>query len=145
MAERDGAGSRLADPLEPLTLLLQHLRSSAGGLSEREAARRSQVYGPNELVRRGGTRWPTELARQFTHPLALVLAVAAVLAWVSGSPTPGVAITAVIVLNAGFAFFQEVQAERAVEALAAFLPSHTRVLRDGHPRQAEAVVWSRAM
>jgi len=139
VAEHDGAGSRLADPLEPLSLLLQHLRSSAEGLSEREAARRLQVYGPNELVRRGGTRWPAELARQFTHPLALVLAVAAVLAWVSGSPTLGVAITAVIVLNAGFAFFQEVQAERAVEALAAFLPSHTRVLRDGHPRQEEAV------
>ncbi|MGQ4481632.1 cation-transporting P-type ATPase [Streptomyces sp. SAS_276] len=51
VAELDGAGSRLADPLEPLTLLLQHLRSSAGGLSEREAARRLEVYGPNELVR----------------------------------------------------------------------------------------------
>ncbi|MFD4556602.1 cation-translocating P-type ATPase [Streptomyces sp. NPDC058469] len=139
MAERDGAGSRLADPLEPLTLLLQHLRSSAGGLSEREAARRLQVYGPNELVRRGGTRWPAELARQFTHPLALVLAVAAVLAWVSGSPTLAVAITAVIVLNAAFAFFQEVQAERAVEALAAFLPSHARVVRDGRSRQEKAV------
>ncbi|MFJ1556298.1 cation-translocating P-type ATPase [Streptomyces mirabilis] len=138
VAERDGAGSRLADPLEPLTLLLQHLRSSAGGLSEREAARRLQVYGQNELVRRGGTRWPAELVRQFTHPLALVLAVAAVLAWVSGSPTLAVAITAVIGLNAAFAFFQEVQAERAVEALAAFLPSHARVLRDGRPQKVEA-------
>jgi P-type E1-E2 ATPase len=37
----------------------------------------------------------------------------------------------VIFLNAGFAFAQEMQAERAVEALAAFLPDRVRVRRDG--------------
>ncbi len=42
-----------------------------------------------------------------------------------------IAIVAVILLNAGFAFAQEMQAEKAVEALAAFLPEHARVLRDG--------------
>ena len=81
------------------------------------------MSGPNELVRRGGRRWPGELARQFTHPLALLLAAAAVLAWASGTPRLAVAIAAVILLNAGFAFAQELQAERAVEALAASCPS----------------------
>jgi len=33
---------------------------------------------------------PGELARQFTHPLALLLAAAAVLAWVSGTPRAAV-------------------------------------------------------
>ncbi|MGB6164488.1 MAG: cation-transporting P-type ATPase [Pseudonocardiaceae bacterium] len=121
-----------------MALLLQHLRSSAAGLSDREAARRLVVYGPNELAGRGGRRWPSELARQLTHPLALVLAVAAVLAWVSGTPSLGIAIAAVIVLNAAFAFFQEVQAERAVEALAAFLPSHARVWRDDRRQEVLA-------
>ena len=41
-----------------------------------------------------------------------------------------------ILLNAGFAFAQEMQAERAVEALAAFLPEHARVLRDGGARRS---------
>ena len=68
------------DPLEPLGQLYRDLRSSASGLAGREAARRLEVYGPNELARRGGRRWPGELARQFTHPLALLLALAAVLA-----------------------------------------------------------------
>ena len=36
-----------------------------------------------------------------------------------------------IVLNAVFAFVQEQQAERAVEALAAYLPPQAKVLRDG--------------
>ena len=104
----------LADPLEPLEQLFRDLRASANGLSSREAARRLEVSGPNELIRRGGRRWPGELARQFTHPLALLLAAAAVLAWASGTPRLAIAIAAVIMLNASFSFIQEVQAERAV-------------------------------
>ncbi|HEV2255259.1 MAG TPA: cation-transporting P-type ATPase [Streptosporangiaceae bacterium] len=128
----------VADPLEPLEELFRDLRASATGLSGREAARRLEVSGPNELVRRGGRRWPGELARQFTHPLALLLAAAAVLAWASGTPRLAVAIAAVILLNAGFSFVQELQAERAVEALAAFLPERARVLRDGRRQNIEA-------
>jgi magnesium-transporting ATPase (P-type) len=119
--------------------LFRDLRTSPAGLSAREAARRLEVYGLNELARRGGRRWPGELARQFTHPLALLLMLAAVLAWVSGSPSLGVAIAAVIMLNAAFAFGQEMQAERAVEALAASLPEHAEVLRDGAREEIEAL------
>jgi magnesium-transporting ATPase (P-type) len=127
-----------ADPLEPLAQLFRDLRSAPTGLSGREAARRLVVSGPNELSRCGGRRWPGELAAQFTQPLALLLAAAAVLAWVSGTPKLGIAIIAVILLNAGFAFAQEVQAERAVEALAAFLPEQARVLRDGQRQEIAA-------
>jgi magnesium-transporting ATPase (P-type) len=137
-ARPDAGPQAPPDPLEPLARLFRDLRSSRDGLSAREAARRLEVYGPNELARRGGRRWPGELARQFTHPLALLLMLAAVLAWGSGAPRLGIAIAAVILLNAGFAFAQEMQAERAVEALAAFLPERARVLRDGGHCEIEA-------
>ena len=61
-------------------------------------------------------------ARQFTHPLALLLWAAAGLAWLAGIEAVAIAIVVVIVLNAVFAFFQEVQAERAVEALQEYMP-----------------------
>ena len=61
------------DPREPSTLLLRDLRTTPDGLSGREAARRLEAYGPNELVRRAGRDWPKQLLRQFTHPLALLL------------------------------------------------------------------------
>ncbi|HEU5417561.1 MAG TPA: cation-transporting P-type ATPase [Streptosporangiaceae bacterium] len=125
------ADGRLPDPLEPLSELLRDLRTSRTGLTSREAARRLVAYGPNELSRRSGRRWPRELAQQLIHPLALLLAAAAVLAWASGAPRLAMAIAAVIVLNAVFAFVQEMQAERAVEALAAFLPERAEVTRDG--------------
>lgn len=94
--------------------------------------------GPNELQRRGGRRWPRELARQFTHPLALLLVAAAGLAWIAGIVPVAIAIAVVIVINAAFAFIQEMQAERAVEALAQFLPTHATVLRDGQHQVIEA-------
>ncbi|MQS17140.1 cation-transporting P-type ATPase [Streptomyces kaniharaensis] len=133
-----GAGEEAPDPREPLGLLFRDLRTSSDGLTEREAVRRQTVYGPNALTRREGRRWPRELARQFTHPLALLLACAAVLAAVSGAPNLAGAIVAVIALNALLAFVQERQAERAVEALAGFLPEEATVIRDGRRRPVPA-------
>ncbi|MFI9366558.1 cation-translocating P-type ATPase [Kitasatospora sp. NPDC053057] len=127
------------DPEEGVDLLLRDLRSSRQGLSSREAARRLVHYGPNTLRRRGGRRWPGELARQFTHPLALLLWAAAGLAWAAGIVAVAVAVVVVIVVNAAFAFVQEMQAERAVEALAAFLPDRAKALRDGRVQEVEAL------
>src|SRR6478672_4425718 len=103
------------DPAAATEPLLRSLHADSGGLSSREASRRLIAHGPNELSRREGRRWPGQLGRQFTHPLALLLLAAAVLA-----------------------FAQEQQAERAIEALAAYLPPHTTVIRDGTEREVEA-------
>ncbi|MBY8876261.1 cation-translocating P-type ATPase [Actinacidiphila acidipaludis] len=126
------------DPQEPLALLYRDLRTSPAGLSEREAERRRTVYGPNTLSRRAGRHRLAELARQFTHPLALLLALAAALAGVTGTVSLALAILAVILLNAGLAFAQEQQAEKAVEALSAFLAEQATVVRDGTPRPVPA-------
>jgi calcium-translocating P-type ATPase len=130
-ALRDARVADNTDPRHSLAELFRDLRSSPTGLSSRDAARRLTVYGPNELRRRTGRRWPQELLAQFTQPLVILLAVAAVLAWAGGTPALSLAVVAVILLNAGFAFAQEMQAEKAVEALAAFLPATAVVLRDG--------------
>jgi calcium-translocating P-type ATPase len=90
-------------------------------------------YGSNELTRRGGPRWPRELAGQLTHPLALLLWLAGAMSFAVGNRTVAVAVLLVIILNATFAFIQELQAERSVEALAGYMPQHVRVLRDGAP------------
>jgi len=132
------AGADDLQVLEPRTRLLRDLRTSEQGLSSREAVRRLVQYGPNVLTRRGHVRWPREIARQLTHPLALLLWLAAALSFAVGSTLVGVAVVLVIVLNAAFAFVQELQAERAVEALAAYMPQHTTVLRDGKPTMIEA-------
>ncbi|HEV2243763.1 MAG TPA: cation-transporting P-type ATPase [Streptosporangiaceae bacterium] len=86
--------------LEPRERLLRDLQTSEHGLSSREAARRLLQYGPNMLRRRVGARWPGEIARQLTHPLALLLWVAALLSFAVGSQTVAIAVVLVIILNA---------------------------------------------
>ncbi|MGE5764474.1 MAG: cation-translocating P-type ATPase, partial [Mycobacterium leprae] len=126
----DDAAVGGVDPEEALDRLLRDLRSRREGLSDREAARRLVSVGPNELVRRRGGGWPSQLVRQLVHPLALLLWMAAALAEIAGTPPLAIAIVVVILVNALFAFFQERHAEKAVEALSAYLPQQARVVRE---------------
>jgi magnesium-transporting ATPase (P-type) len=87
-------------------------QADAYRLTAEEATRRLEQYDPNETQRRESRSRLAELARQFTHPLALLLC-AAVLALLSGTLELALAIVAMIILNAVLAFVQEFQAERA--------------------------------
>ena len=138
MEGREAVESRNFDPEERIDLLLRHLGTRREGLSEREAARRLEQYGPNEIRRREGGGHLGAFVRQFTHPLALLLWVAALLAFVGDAAPLGVAIIVVIVLNAVFAFVQELQAEKATEALKRYLPPQARVRRGGRIVEVEA-------
>lgn len=126
------------DPQEPVARLLRDLRTRASGLSDREAGRRLALEGTNELSTRRRRTWPSALARQLVHPLALLLWLAAGMAAVSGSVALASAIVLVVLINAAFAFLQERHAERAVEALSAYLPEQARVVREGTARQIDA-------
>lgn len=119
------------DPEENTRRLLVDLRTQLGGLDEREAARRLQQVGPNEIRRVSGPRWWRSLLDQLIHPLALLLWAAAALSLITGVIALAAAIVVVIVLNAAFAFFQERQAEHATEALRDLLPPKARVRRGG--------------
>ena len=133
------AGSTAStEPRERVDLLFHDLHSRLEGLSSREAQRRLVAYGANVLERRGGRRWPRALLKQFTHPLALLLWAASILAFIGVSAVLGAAIVLVVVLNALFAFVQERQAEQAVEALRRYLPVQATVLRDGERQPIDA-------
>ena len=68
--------------------------------------RRLVQYGPNALRRRGGVR-AGQLGASATDRLALLLWLAAGLSFLVGSHTVGIAVVLVIVLNAAFAFVQQ--------------------------------------
>ncbi|WP_233601043.1 MULTISPECIES: cation-transporting P-type ATPase [Micromonospora] len=137
VAERRTAGGD-ADPRAPLAELYAALDSGPDGLATAEARSRLTGYGRNELRRQRRRGWWRELGRQVVHPLALLLWVAAALAWVAGTPLLAGAILVVIALNALFASVQERQAERAVEALTRYLPRQARVRRDGRWQEIPA-------
>ncbi|HSQ91761.1 MAG TPA: HAD-IC family P-type ATPase, partial [Nitrospiraceae bacterium] len=134
--------NRDESPLHQLTVdeIFKHLETGEGGLSPEEALQRLGRYGPNVLEVPSHYSLIRGFLRQFTHFLALLLWIAAALAFTAnfmkpgeGMATLGWAILGVIIINAGFAFFQEYKAERAVHALHRLLPARAWVLRNNQP------------
>jgi calcium-translocating P-type ATPase len=117
--------------LVPLPTLLADLRCDEHGLAADEARRRLEEVGPNTLATARKAGLLAALVRQLTHPLALLLWLAAVLAFLTQGLVLGTAIVTVIALNAGFALVQERHAEHAVAALSEYLPTLATVVRDG--------------
>jgi magnesium-transporting ATPase (P-type) len=126
------------DPQERIDWLFVHLGTRTAGLTGREAERRLVQFGANEITRTEKSSRLVELGRQLAHPLALLLWVAAALSLASGNRTLAIAIVAVILLNAGLAYAQELQAERATEALKELLPPHARARRDNKEEEIPA-------
>jgi calcium-translocating P-type ATPase len=124
--------------LAPLPQLFEELRARPDGLSSDEARQKLADTGPNVLETKDEQGMLLPLVRQLTHPLALLLWLAAVLALTTQSVTLGVAIVAVIALNAGFALIQERHAQHAVAALSRYLPQHAAVVRDGAEQVVDA-------
>ncbi|MFA7403569.1 MAG: cation-transporting P-type ATPase [Pelobacteraceae bacterium] len=121
------------------------LFSSAQGLTAEQAARRLVEYGPNEIREMHARSMASRLLAQFTHFLALLLWCAAALCFLSEYLHPGegllrlgVAILAVIFINAIFTFIQEYRTEKAIEELRKLLPFRVTVVRDGREAEIDA-------
>jgi P-type Ca2+ transporter type 2C len=110
---------------------LEHLATSREGLSAAEAAARLRRFGRNSLPRPRRSPWFVELGRQFFHLFAILLWVAALLAWWVGMPELAVAVVMVIVINGLFSYWQQFKAEKAVQALESLLPRKVTVRRGG--------------
>jgi len=111
------------------TIRLQQV--SEPGLTTAEARRRLAEVGPNALAEAKPPSHVRRFAANLVHLFALLLWGGALLALLGGLPELSAAIVTVILVNAGFAFFQEYRAEKAVEALRRMLPVRVRVRRDG--------------
>jgi magnesium-transporting ATPase (P-type) len=71
----------------PAEVVLGELGVDAGGLSHQEAAARLTQAGPNRLPQARGPSLPRQFAAQLLHLVALLLWVAAVLAFVGQMPS----------------------------------------------------------
>ncbi len=130
---------------QPPEAALAALRSQAAGLAPDEVQRRLQAFGPNRVETLPGEPVWLTLLREFTHFFALVLWLAAGLAFAAehfepgqGMAELGVAIIGVIVVNGLFSFWQAYRAEKALEALRRLLPQRVKVRRSGQIDEIDA-------
>ena len=126
---------------------LSSLGTSDQGLTAAEAERRLQEYGRNCIDEiKGAPQWRRFLM-EFTHFFALILWLAAALAFFAESRSPaegmwqlGAAIVAVILINGLFSFWQEYRADRAISELRKLLPQSVNALRGGELITVPAVL-----
>lgn len=133
----------------PVDEALASLKVGGEGLTATEAQRRLAEYGRNRVEELDREHLVLRFAREFTHFFAIVLWLAAALAFVAEHFQPGegmgrlgAAIVGVILINGLFSFWQEYKAERAVAALRRLLPQRVTALRGGElvSIEAEALV-----
>jgi len=115
----------------PASDVYQNLNTTPQGLTSQEAQKRLAEFGKNVLEEAKGTPLIYKFLSNFIHLMAILLWVGGALSFVAQMPQLGVAIWAVILINAVFSFWQEFKAEKATEALKKMLPSYARILRDG--------------
>lgn len=122
--------------------VLRELDTTELGLSEAEAQRRLEQYGPNEIEFRKTPAW-RRLLRQFYDPMVIILLATAlvtgVLTLMGSHMLPDtVVIVGVVLLNAILGFVQEGKAEGALEALRNMMVYKALVVRDGEERRIAA-------
>lgn len=124
--------------------VLESLHSDWQGLTDAEAGRRQREFGLNRVEKIQRTALAIRFLKNFTHFFALILWLAAGLAFLAehyspgeGMSTLGGAIVGVIIINGAFSFFQEYRAEKAFAALQQLLPRLTNVMRGGQLQRLE--------
>lgn len=116
-----------------ISQVIEELGTSLNGLSQTEAQKRLEEYGPNELQEKEKKSPFIMFLDQFKDFLIIVLICAAVTAGVVGKPIDALAIIAIVILNAIIGFIQEYKAEEAMAALKKMAAPKSTVLRDGVP------------
>ena len=110
------------------------------GLTDSEAKKRLEQYGPNELKSAEKESLFMRFLDQMKDPMIIVLLVAAVLSFVSSGFTDlvdSVIILLIVIVNAVISISQEDNAEKALEALRKMSAPLAKVIRDGAMTRVE--------
>ncbi len=106
--------------------------TSQDGISEKEAEKRLEEYGLNEIKDEKGIHPLIIFLKQFQSGLVYVLIIAALISGLFQKMIDVYVIVVVIFLNAAIGFFQEYKAEKAIQALKKMIVPVAKVYRKGN-------------
>lgn len=101
------------------------------GLSQKEAEKLLQKYGPNELAQTKKISPLVLFLGQFKDFIVMVLFAATLVSFFLGEIADAVAIVTIIIMNGILGFIQEYRTEKSLEALKKMSAPNATVLRDG--------------
>ena len=107
----------------PIDEVFTDLNTSINGLTTEEAKIRLKKYGYNKLIEKRQIPLIYKFIRHLRDLFGILLLVAAILSYISGSPELALIILAVVFVNIFVSMFQESRAEKAIETLRSWMPS----------------------
>jgi Mg2+-importing ATPase len=113
----------------------ERLATTAGGLTESEAARRLSEVGPNVIAKDARPSVLRLCAHAVMNPLVILLAVLATVSFATDDLRAATVMGAMIVLSVGLKLVQESKADQAAARLKAMISVTATVQRDGMPRE----------
>ena len=121
--------------------VMKELDGRPGGLTEREAARRLERCGPNQLAQPRPPGLLLRILGQLKDPMILVLLAAAALSLLASGGEDwldGAIILVIVVVNGIISITQEDHAQQALEELRRMSSPQATALREGRPRSLAA-------
>ncbi len=107
--------------------------SAQTGLTSKEAKRRLEEYGPNELQQKKGASVFQMFLEQLKDYMVIILIIASIVSILVNEVTDAIVILGIVIINAVLGVFQEYRAGKALEALKRMSAPNAKVLRDGEP------------
>ena len=115
----------------PIKEVFDDLKTSPNGLTSEEAKLRLTKYGYNQLSEKRQIPFIHKFIRHLRDLFGILLLVASILSYISGSPELALIILAVVFVNIFVSMFQESRAEKAMATLKSWMPEFAKVIRDG--------------
>ena len=115
--------------------LFQRLGTTKVGLSEEEAGRRLDQYGPNEVAAEKEHTWVHRLFNASRNPLVILLTVLATISYATGDLRAGTVMLLMVILGLSLRFVQESRADAAAAKLKAMISVTATVVRKGEIRE----------
>ena len=122
----------------PVGKALDVLETTAMGLSQEDAQRRSYIFGKNVLPTKTKITKLRIFFRQFKSPLILLLIVAGVITLFLRHFNDAAFILGAALVNSFLGFYQENKAEEALIHLKTYIKERVRVFRDNHEIEIDA-------
>ncbi|MCX8094881.1 MAG: cation-translocating P-type ATPase [Caldisericia bacterium] len=101
------------------------------GLSQEEAKERLKIYGYNELPEKRPKSIFVRIYDQIKNFLVLILIFSSIISVFLGELIDGIAIIAIVIINAFIGIYQEINAEKSLKALKKLSSPTTKVIREG--------------
>jgi Mg2+-importing ATPase len=121
--------------IETADAALRITESSLSGLTEAEAQRRLEQFGPNQIARDHTHGDLVRLLSAVRNPLVILLTLLAAISWSTGDVRAACVMIGIVLIGVGLRYVQETRADFAATKLRQMIHVTATVLRGGLPKE----------